>query len=62
MTRRLFTAVRLDPDLVAGLERLREEHGPTVAESIRRAVRQYLERKGVIEKTTRKRAATRKRV
>lgn len=61
MTLKQFTGVRLDPDLVAGLERLREDHGAPISESIRRAIRGYLEAKGVIEKADRKRASTRPR-
>ena len=61
MTAKRFTGIRLDEDLFDGLERLREEHGAPISESIRRAIREYLERKGVIEKTARKRVAPRKR-
>jgi len=57
-----FTAVRIDEELLEGLERLRERDGATPAESIRRAIRAYLQEKGIdIEKADRKRASTRKR-
>jgi hypothetical protein len=45
------------PDAAA----LKERDGTPVAESIRRAIRAYLEVRGIIEKTDRKRASTRKR-
>lgn len=61
MAAKRFTGVRLDEELIEGLERLRDEHGATVGESIRRAVREYLERKGAINKADRKRVAARKR-
>lgn len=38
----------MDPDLVEGLERLRERDGTTASESVRRAVRQWLNRKGIL--------------
>jgi metal-responsive CopG/Arc/MetJ family transcriptional regulator len=56
-----FTGVRLDADLLAGLERLRAIHGASISESIRRAVREYLKRRQVITKAARRRADTRKR-
>jgi metal-responsive CopG/Arc/MetJ family transcriptional regulator len=60
MTAKRFTGIRLDLDLLDGLDRLRSEHGAPFSESIRRAIREYLERKGVI-KAARKRVAARKR-
>jgi metal-responsive CopG/Arc/MetJ family transcriptional regulator len=60
MTKR-FTGIRIDEELLVGLETLRERDGVPVAESIRRAIRAYLEERGVIAKAERKRAVTRKR-
>lgn len=57
-----FTGIRIDEELLAGLEALKERDGAAVAESIRRAIRAYLVERGItIEKAERKRAATRKR-
>jgi hypothetical protein len=50
----------IDPELAQGLKALKERDGAPEAESVRRAVREYLERQGVI-RAERKRAATRKR-
>jgi predicted DNA-binding protein len=60
MTKR-FTGIRIDEELLEGLDALKERDGTPVAESIRRAIRAYLEVRGIIEKTDRKRASTRKR-
>jgi hypothetical protein len=38
----------MDPDLVEGLERLRERDGTSASESVRRAVRRWLDRKGIL--------------
>ena len=50
----------IDPDLAAGLKVVKARDGVPEGESIRRAVREYLEKKGAM-KAERKRAATRKR-
>jgi hypothetical protein len=50
----------IDPDLADGLKALKERDGAPESESVRRAIREYLQRQGVI-KTDRKRALTRKR-
>ena len=60
-TRRTYT-FRIDDDLMAGLQTVWERDGVQVPEQIRRAIRAWLELKGVSrEKTERKRAGTRKR-
>lgn len=56
-----FTGIRIDEDLLDGLDALKERDGAAVAESIRRAIRAYLVAQGVIEKAERKRPASRKR-
>lgn len=38
----------MDPDLLEGLERLRERDGTSASESVRRAVRAWLDRKGIL--------------
>jgi hypothetical protein len=58
---KIFTGIRIDEYLLDGLERLKADTGTAVAESVRRAIREYLVREGVIVKAERKRAATRKR-
>jgi len=61
MTPRKLYNFYIDADLAAGLKALKERHGAPEGESVRRAVREYLERQGVINKAERKRAGTRKR-
>jgi hypothetical protein len=50
----------IDPELAAGLKRVKARDGVPEGESIRRALAEYLEKKGAM-KAERKRAATRKR-
>ena len=56
-----LTALRLDGDLLEAMRRLQERDGISFSEQMRRAIRPWLESKGVIKKAERKRAATRKR-
>ncbi len=44
-----FTGIRLDEDLLEGLDALKARDGSPVAESVRRAIRAYLKAKGIIE-------------
>jgi hypothetical protein len=59
--------MRIEPELLEGLQRVRDAIGIPVSEQIRRAVRIWLEDHGELEpaasrtKTARKRAATRSR-
>lgn len=55
-----LVALRLDPDLIAGLERVKETTGAPVAEQVRRAIRAWLAEQGVDIKSGRKRVVTRK--
>lgn len=57
------TNVRLDPDLLDGMRRVRERVGIPVSEQIRRAIRDWLRQfdEPPATKTARKRADTRKR-
>jgi hypothetical protein len=50
----------IDPDLAEGLKALKQRDGVPESEQVRRAVREWLQRKGVI-KAERKRVAPRKR-
>jgi Ribbon-helix-helix protein, copG family len=51
----------IDPDLAEGLKQLKESEHESEGAIVRRALRRYLEEKGVIVKSERKRARTRKR-
>jgi hypothetical protein len=57
--KRLYTFA-IDPDLDAGLKALKMKTGVSESETIRRALRRWLEQQGVM-KAERKRAATRQR-
>lgn len=62
MTKRL-TNFRIDDELLAGLEAIRNRDGVSVSEQVRRAIRHWLERKGegVKARADRRRASTRRR-
>ena len=51
----------IDADLAAGLKAVKERDGVSESEQIRRAIRESLIKRGVMKKTPRKRADTRKR-
>ena len=55
------TTFRIDDDLLEAMEALKERDGIPLSEQMRRALRPWLESKGVIVKAERKRADTRKR-
>ncbi len=55
-----LTAFRIDDELLNGLQAVWERDGVQPAEQVRRAIRMWLESKGII-KAERKRAVTRKR-
>jgi len=57
---RRVATFRIDDDLLEAMQRLQERDGIPQSEQIRRALRPWLEEKGVI-KAERKQAATRKR-
>lgn len=61
MTPKRITTFRVDEQLLTGLQQVQERDGVTVPEQVRRAIRDWLEKKGVKVKTERPRAATRKR-
>ena len=56
-----LVAFRFDEELIAGMRALQARDGVQPAEIARRAVRQYLEQRGIVKKAARKRASTRKR-
>jgi hypothetical protein len=51
----------IDDDLAAGLKAVKERDGIAESEQARRALRAWLESKGVMKKAERKRATPRKR-
>ena len=61
MTPKKFTGFRIDEELLDGLREVWDRDGITVAEQVRRAIRRWLDEKGVKVKADRKRADTRKR-
>src|SRR5687767_8780952 len=57
------TTFRLEAELLEGLQAVRERDGVSVTEQVRRAIRAWLEVKGVqVKKSTRKQVGPRKRV
>lgn len=63
MGRKVAYTFLIDPELVDGLKRLRARDGAPASETIRRAVTEYLERKGIdlTQKADRPRVPARKR-
>jgi len=61
MTPRRITTFRIDEDLLDGLREIFERDGVAVPEQVRRAIRAWLEAKGVRVKADRKREGTRQR-
>jgi hypothetical protein len=56
------TTFRLEPELMEGLQAIRERDGVPIAEQVRRAIRMWLDAEGIkVKKVERKRAVTRKR-
>ncbi len=50
---RKVATFRVDPDLLEGMERLKDRDGMPLSEQIRRALRPWLEGKGVLQKAAR---------
>ncbi|MBM3818553.1 MAG: ribbon-helix-helix protein, CopG family [Acidimicrobiia bacterium] len=44
------TAFRIDPDIMAGLQAVKERDGIPLSEQVRRALTAWLEQKGVLKK------------
>jgi hypothetical protein len=61
MTPRKRYSFWIDDEQAAGLKVVKERDGVLESEQIRRALNEWLERKGVRKKTERPRAVTRKR-
>ena len=60
MTRRTSRTYRLDPDLVAGLETVKDRDGVPVSTQVRRAIREWLVRRGVVKGEPVRRASRRR--
>ena len=56
-----MTALRLDPNVLDAMRRYKESEGVPVTIQIEKAVAEWLKKRGVIVKSGRKRAGTRKR-
>ena len=61
MTPRKISTFRIDEELLDGMRQMQERDGVPVPEQVRRAIRGWLEEKGIKVKSERKRAVTRKR-
>lgn len=61
LTKKKPYTMKLDPDLLAALEAIKERDGIGKSEQIRRGIRLWLKQKGVTAKSERKRAPTRRR-
>ena len=61
MSRRRLFNFAIDDDLATGLKAVKDRDGISESEQARRALRAWLESKGVMKKAERKRVATRKR-
>jgi hypothetical protein len=61
MTPKKYAGFRIDEELLEGLEEVWQRDGITTPEQVRRAIRVWLESKGVKVRAERKRAGTRKR-
>jgi predicted DNA-binding protein len=60
MARKKLTAFRLDPDMIAGLQAIKDRDRISIAVQVRWAIEKYLDERG-IKKAERKRAGTRRR-
>ena len=61
MTPKLISSYRIDEELIEAMRSVYERDGISVPEQVRRAVREWLKRRGVKVKAERKRPASRKR-
>jgi len=60
MSPKKYYSFMIDPDLADALKRVKERDGIAESEQIRRAVRAWMQKRGVM-KSERKRASTRRR-
>ena len=61
VTPRIATTYRIDDDILEGLRFIRERDGVPVSEQVRRALKAWLETRGVELKTAARRAGTRRK-
>ena len=61
MTPKTATTYRLEDEILVALKVIKERDGIPVSEQVRRALKSWIESKGVTLKADRKRAGTRKR-
>jgi hypothetical protein len=61
MTPKRYAAFRIDEELLNGLQTVWERDGVAVAEQVRRAIADWLEKKGVKVKAVSRRAGTRRK-
>jgi hypothetical protein len=55
------TAFRLEPEILDGLQLVKDRIGIPISEQVRRALRDWLERHGALRKPERKRTVSRRR-
>ena len=61
MTPKKLTNFRIDSELLEAMEGIRQRDGVPVSEQVRRAIQDWLKKRGVSVEADRKRAVTRKR-
>jgi len=61
MSPRIASTFRLEDDIVDGLRQIKERDGIPVSEQVRRALKAWLESRGVQAKADRRRVGARKR-
>ncbi len=61
MTPKKLTNFRIDSELLEAMEGIRQRDGVPVSEQVRRAIQDWLKKRGVSVEADRKRASTRKR-
>lgn len=62
MARRTLAAFRIEPDILKGLQAVKERDGVPVSEQVRRALRQWLKSKGLtLKPSAARKGGTRKR-
>ena len=61
MTPNKARTFRIDEELIEGMDAVKERDGVPLSEQVRRAIRMWLDSKGVVKKADRKRGVSRKR-
>lgn len=61
MTPKTLTNFRIDSELLDGLDRIRERDGVPVSEQVRRAIRDWLKKKGVTVEAPSRRSVKRRK-